>query len=110
MAMRGRSSMEFQFTGQHSATVAPLQESYNERQILLSPARWKKLVNRRATTMRMIGSGARGAAVLAVALLAASLQAQDAGVRKGISDKSAAYFNYAMGHLYADLGAAYGNR
>lgn len=37
-------------------------------------------------------------------------QAADAANKKVLSDKSAAYFNYAMGHLYADLGATYNNR
>jgi len=37
-------------------------------------------------------------------------QAGDQAKGKTLSDKSAAYFNYAMGHLYADLGATYNNR
>ncbi|MBI2685944.1 MAG: tetratricopeptide repeat protein [Acidobacteria bacterium] len=54
---------------------------------------------------------------LGIGLMAASAamgplhgQATDAAKKKVLSDKSAAYFNYAMGHLYADLGATYNNR
>lgn len=49
----------------------------------------------------------------AVALLAtAGLFAQTGEKAKAPepADKSAAYFNYAMGHLYADLATAFGNR
>jgi tetratricopeptide (TPR) repeat protein len=53
-----------------------------------------------------------GTGVLAVGTMAmpAFGQAADAAKKNVLSDKSAAYFNYAMGHLYADLGATYNNR
>lgn len=53
-----------------------------------------------------------GTAILAAGTVWMPLSGQsaDAGKKKVLSDKSAAYFNYAMGHLYADLGAAYNNR
>lgn len=56
---------------------------------------------------RWLGAGLLAAAT---ALLPAYGQAADAAKKKVLSDKSAAYFNYAMGHLYADLGATYNNR
>jgi len=36
--------------------------------------------------------------------------AQPAGPAAGQGDKAAAYYNYSLGHLYAELAAAYGNR
>lgn len=53
-----------------------------------------------------------GTAILAVGTvcLPANGQPGDPARKRTLSDKSAAYFNYAMGHLYADLGAAYNNR
>ena len=35
--------------------------------------------------------------------------AQDAAKKPGV-DKAAAYYNYSLGHLYAELAATYGNR
>jgi tetratricopeptide (TPR) repeat protein len=54
----------------------------------------------------------RGAAALCAVFTWLPLAAQTGGPapRKTLSDKSEAYFNYAMGHLYADLGASMGNR
>lgn len=49
-----------------------------------------------------------GALASGTALLPAS--AQETAGNKALSDKSAAYFDYAMGHLYADLGSSGGNR
>ena len=52
-----------------------------------------------------------GLSLLALAAASLPALAQAAPAQKNIlSDKSAAYFNYAMGHLYADLGATYNNR
>jgi tetratricopeptide (TPR) repeat protein len=52
-----------------------------------------------------------GAGLLAIAAAFLPALAQPAPPQKNVlSDKSAAYFNYAMGHLYADLGATYNNR
>ena len=56
---------------------------------------------------RWLGAGllAAGTAVMPV-----NAQTAGPGVKPALSDKSAAYFNYAMGHLYAELGSAYNNR
>jgi tetratricopeptide (TPR) repeat protein len=52
-----------------------------------------------------------GAGVLALGAACGPVYGQAEAARKNVlSDKSAAYFNYAMGHLYADLGATYNNR
>ncbi len=48
-----------------------------------------------------------GAGILTVGTVVMPVSGQP---KKILSDKSAAYFNYAMGHLYADLGATYNNR
>jgi len=56
---------------------------------------------------RWLGAGliAAGTAVMPV-----NGQPADPARKPALSDKSAAYFNYAMGHLYAELGSAYNNR
>ena len=53
-----------------------------------------------------------GACILAAgaALTPVNGQPGDAAKKSVLSDKSVAYFNYAMGHLYADLGSTYNNR
>jgi tetratricopeptide (TPR) repeat protein len=52
-----------------------------------------------------------GAGVVALGAACGPVYGQAEAARKSVlSDKSAAYFNYAMGHLYADLGATYNNR
>lgn len=51
-----------------------------------------------------------GVLAAASATVPAHGQAAGANQKNVLSDKSAAYFNYAMGHLYADLGATYNNR
>ena len=53
-------------------------------------------------------------ALLAVAFTAAPAHAQietkPAETKAAITDKSSAYYNFSMGHLYAELAGAYGNR
>ncbi|HEU0119859.1 MAG TPA: tetratricopeptide repeat protein [Bryobacteraceae bacterium] len=56
---------------------------------------------------RWLGTGLLAAGTT---LLPAHAQDGDAAKKRVLSDKSAAYYNYAMGHLYADLGATYNNR
>ncbi|MFN0103473.1 MAG: tetratricopeptide repeat protein [Bryobacteraceae bacterium] len=51
-----------------------------------------------------------GAVAVGTALMPVNGQPADAARKSLLSDKSGAYFNYAMGHLYADLGATYNNR
>lgn len=46
----------------------------------------------------------------AAILLVSSSFAQQPGAAPAKPDKAAAYYHYAMGHLYAELAAAYGNR
>jgi tetratricopeptide (TPR) repeat protein len=51
------------------------------------------------------------AALLAASSVAAQTDAKPPSETKAAStDKSAAYYNFAMGHLYAELAGAYGNR
>src|SRR5258708_5552979 len=52
----------------------------------------------------------RGLLAMSFAALAAYAQppAQPAGEKKG--DRSAAYYHFSMGHLYAELAGQYGNR
>ncbi len=49
-----------------------------------------------------------------LSLVAVGLQAQTekkpTEIRAAISDKSTAYFNFSMGHMYAEMAGAYGNR
>ncbi|MBL8240332.1 MAG: tetratricopeptide repeat protein [Bryobacterales bacterium] len=56
---------------------------------------------------RWLGTGVLAAGTMVVPAFG---QAADSSKKNALSDKSAAYFNYAMGHLYADLGATYNNR
>jgi len=56
---------------------------------------------------RWLGTGLIAAGAAFIPVNAQTAKAAKKGV---VADKSAAYFNYAMGHLYADLGAAYNNR
>ncbi|MEJ7607211.1 MAG: tetratricopeptide repeat protein [Bryobacteraceae bacterium] len=39
-----------------------------------------------------------------------ALQAQSPAVKKPATDRATAYFHFALGHLYSELAAAYGNR
>lgn len=61
----------------------------------------------RNSVKRWLGTGLLAAGVV---WTPAHAQQANASQKKVLSDKSSAYFNYAMGHLYADLGAAYNNR
>ena len=56
---------------------------------------------------RWLGTGLIAAGT---AFMPVNGQTVEAAKKGDLSDKSAAYFNYAMGHLYADLGATYNNR
>lgn len=56
---------------------------------------------------RWLGTGLIAAGT---ALTPVNGQPADPAKKGALSDKSAGYFNYAMGHLYADLGATYNNR
>ncbi len=42
--------------------------------------------------------------------LAAQTEQRPTEVKAAVSDKSGAYFNYSMGHMYAEMAGAYGNR
>ncbi len=61
----------------------------------------------RKLVSRWLGTGL---VAVATAFVPAHAQPASPAAKKVLSDKSAAYFNYAMGHLYADLGATYNNR
>ena len=56
---------------------------------------------------RWLGTGLIAAGT---AFMPVNGQSVEVAKKGDLSDKSAAYFNYAMGHLYADLGATYNNR
>lgn len=63
------------------------------------------MVERKSTRMRLFAKPL----VLAVFLVVAA-QAQTTPAKPQAPDKAGAYYNFAMGHLYAELAGAYGNR
>ena len=68
---------------------------------------------RSACPVRSQGMTNRGMLRASAVLLAASLGApagQTQPARSAAGDKSAAYYNFTLGHLYAELAGAYGNR
>ncbi len=66
------------------------------------------LLGRQKVTRMLYSSSWKWATAVAVATLAFGQQAPSQPSPQ--SDKANAYYHYAMGHLYAELAAAYGNR
>ncbi len=78
----------------------------------LSPGQRKKVTLMTRALRNTLYSSVIPAAVAAILLPAAFAQTdtKPAETKAAPSDKSAAYYNFAMGHLNAELAGAYGNR